>query len=51
MKVRISFAVEVDPDAWAEEYDIDKGQVRDDVREYVKNMALQHLAQSLLKPV
>jgi hypothetical protein len=36
MRVRISFTVEIDPDAWASEYGIDREDVRRDVHTYVE---------------
>jgi hypothetical protein len=37
MKVRVSFTVEVDPEAWMANYGVERDQVRDDVRVYVEN--------------
>jgi hypothetical protein len=36
MKVRISFTLDVDDEAWAVEYGIDKSEVRKDVQTYVE---------------
>jgi hypothetical protein len=42
MKIKINFTLDVDPDSWAREYDIEKSEVRDDVKMYVKNGMLAH---------
>lgn len=34
MKIRIIQTIEVDPEKWAREFDIDQDQVREDVRSY-----------------
>ena len=34
MKIKISYTLEVDPQEWADEYRIDKSEVRDDVKTY-----------------
>jgi hypothetical protein len=35
MKVRIVLTVDVDPEAWANEYGVDRSEVREDVKRYV----------------
>lgn len=35
MKIRVVVTVDVDTDAWAAEYGMDKDDVRDDVKAYV----------------
>ena len=35
MKIRISFTLDIDPDAWALEYGIAKSEVREDVQTYI----------------
>jgi hypothetical protein len=39
MKVRISFTIDIDADAWAAEYGIDPKDVRKDVQSYVGSEA------------
>jgi len=34
VKVRVVLTVEVDPQVWADEYGLDLGEVRDDVRQW-----------------
>lgn len=34
MKVRVEVTVELDAEAWAEEYGIDESEVREDFKEY-----------------
>jgi hypothetical protein len=43
MKVRVSFTVDINADAWATEYGIEPSGVRDDVKQYVEFMAEGHL--------
>lgn len=43
MKVRIQFTVDVDRDAYAEEYSIDPQHVRDDVYSYAYGLVLNWL--------
>lgn len=35
MKIVVQVVVEVDPEAWADEYGIDKSEVRGDIKQYV----------------
>lgn len=35
MKIAVNIIVEVDPDVWADEYGIDKDEVRQDVKEHL----------------
>ncbi|MDP3889847.1 hypothetical protein [Nocardioides sp.] len=44
MKVRIALTVEIDEQVWAEEYGLDRTQVRADVRRYVTNAVDSHLS-------
>jgi hypothetical protein len=44
MKVRVVLVVELDPKAWQEEYGVT--DVREDVREYVLNMAQSEIART-----
>ena len=44
MKVKIEFSVDIDVDAWCENYGMRKKDVRDDVKEYVQYGALEQLA-------
>lgn len=34
MKVRVTTTVDIDPEAWASEFGVDKADVREDVRVY-----------------
>lgn len=43
MKVKLNFTVEIDPQLWAEEYDIELSEVRDDVRLYIEGSTREHL--------
>lgn len=47
VKVRISFTVDIDPQAWATEYatGAGAGEVREDVRRYVEQATLAQLAE------
>jgi hypothetical protein len=38
IKIRIQFTVEIDPDAWTLAYGVEKHEIRDDVKSYIKNM-------------
>ncbi|MFE3589440.1 hypothetical protein ACFXOY_18240 [Streptomyces niveus] len=38
MKQRITFTLDVDEQAWAEEYGLDPADVREDVRSYMANL-------------
>lgn len=38
MKIALRLTVEVDPDEWAEEYQIERSEVREDVRRYVEGV-------------
>lgn len=38
MKVRVNVTVELDAEAWAEEYGIDESEVRKDFQEYAENV-------------
>lgn len=35
MKIAVTVVIEVDAEAWADEYGIDKADVRDDIKQYV----------------
>ena len=50
MKVRVSFTVEVDQEAWANAYGIDKQQVRHDVNAYIYHGFLSYLVDNGLGP-
>ena len=43
MKVKIQFSVDIDPDSWVLNYDIDRDNVRQDVKEYCEYMVTGHL--------
>lgn len=44
MKVRVAFTVEVDAQAWADEYGVEVDAVREDVRSYVASSVREHLS-------
>jgi len=44
MKVKIEFTIDVDADAWAEEYGIDRSGVREDVKDKLKTDAVMQTA-------
>lgn len=41
MKVRVSFTVDIDADAWADEFGCDRADVRRDVQDYFSNQGWQ----------
>lgn len=43
MKIDLNFAVDIDPDRWAEEYNLDPNEVPQDVQRHVTNIAVAHL--------
>ena len=43
MKIKIEFTVDVDVDAWELNYGTNRNEVRDDVKGYIKNIALSQL--------
>ena len=43
MKIKIEFTVDVNPDAWELNYGTNRNEVRDDVKGYIKNIALSQL--------
>lgn len=43
MKIKLSFTVHIDPKKYAEHYDIEIGDVREDIWEYVWNMITTQL--------
>jgi hypothetical protein len=43
MRVRVAFTVDVAPDAWADEYGVERSEVRADVIRYVENSVRAHL--------
>ena len=43
MKIKIEFTVDVDVDAWDLNYGTNRNEVRDDVKGYIKNIALSQL--------
>lgn len=44
MKVRVEFTVDIDPAAWEAEYGVSRLDVRNDVRDYIKQGAHSHLS-------
>lgn len=50
MKVRCSFVVDIDPEAWQQAYGVDAAEVKEDVKTYVEVGAVEHLRElGLLK--
>lgn len=43
MKVNVNFTIDIDPDSWAEDYGIDRREVRGDVQRHLRNIAVQHV--------
>ena len=41
MKISITLTIDVDPNKWAENYGIDKADVRDDIKTYVHTAVQQ----------
>lgn len=41
MKISITLTIDVDPEAWADNYGIEKGAVREDVKTYVHSTVQQ----------
>ena len=39
MKVKVSFTIDIDAEAWANEFGIDKSEVRSDVQQYLTRTA------------
>ena len=44
MLVKIEFTVDIDPEAWAAEYEVERHAVRSDVRQYVETTVRAVLA-------
>lgn len=51
MKVRIAVTVDVDPEAWAEEYGIESSGVREDLKTWVVNAIQQCPAAHAIRSV
>ena len=47
MKVRVSFTVDIDAEAWAREYGVPMNEVRADVNRYVSQGMYDHLYRQL----
>jgi len=43
MRVRVSFTVDIDAEAWAETYGLTKAEVRADVQDYARHEVLDQL--------
>ncbi|MCA2247567.1 hypothetical protein JF729_07120 [Mycobacterium intracellulare] len=43
MKVRVSFTINVDPDAWMQEYGADRSDIRHDVQRHLEHDARAQL--------
>ena len=41
MKISITLTIDVDPDEWADNYGIEKSEVREDVKTYVRTAVQQ----------
>lgn len=46
MKVKIELTVDIDPAIWAALYDVPLSDVREDVRDYVRNIVETQLAEN-----
>lgn len=38
MKVKVSYTIDIDADGWADEFGLDKSQVRADVQQYLARL-------------
>lgn len=47
MKVKVSYTVDIDADAWASEFGIDKSEVRADVQKYLARIGEQYVMYQL----
>jgi hypothetical protein len=43
MKININFTIEINQQQWADEYGISTNDVREDVKEYVRNLVTQQM--------
>ena len=43
MKININFTIEINQQQWADEYGISTNDVREDVKEYVRNLVAQQM--------
>lgn len=43
MKVEVKFTIDINEDSWAQDYGIDRSEVRDDVKRHLRNIAVQHV--------
>lgn len=44
MKVRVEFTIDIDPEAWAEEYGVERSEVREDVKQHFVSDAFMSAA-------
>lgn len=42
MKVRVTFTVDIDPDAWEAEYGVPRAELREDVNSHIEGSVLAH---------
>ena len=47
MKIKISYTIDLDATAWAEEFGIDKSEVRADVQQYLTRIGREFVEQQL----
>jgi len=50
VKVRVTFTVDVDPDAWSREYGVPRADVRKDINEWAMYGLRAHIADLGLAP-
>lgn len=43
MRITVTVKVDVDPEAWMQNYGVDRGEVREDVKRYVEDLARQQI--------
>jgi hypothetical protein len=47
MKVKVSYTIDIDADAWANEFGLDKSEVRADVQQYLARAGHDHVMYNL----
>lgn len=43
MKIRVAFTLDVDDEAWADEFGLERSEVRDDVKVYFETISIAQL--------
>jgi hypothetical protein len=47
MKVKVSYTIDIDADAWANEFGLDKSEVRADVQQYLARIGHDYVMYNL----